>query len=414
MSIKFLFWEALRNLRANKGRSLLTILGILIGVSSVIMMTGIGLGVRRAINSQLDDLGTDEIYVYEGNFSNGRMISSAPLTIGDYNAVCALPFVKACSPELSGSYPAVGEGDASATAYLIGYSEAYYRNESLKLASGRNFTKAEVEDAAMVILPDEIAVTRLFPNDTPETVIGKKIKISGLTFEIIGVVKSSTSTVYPGNSVQMSVPYTVVSLRLNPEQRINIASMVAIIDPEKTTADDASAAFTALLRERHSLAGGDPDDFTVQQLKEFIDSTERITTSFAIFLGGVAAISLVVGGVGIMNIMLVVVSERTREIGLRKAIGAKNADIRAQFLFESAILSLLGGLVGIFFGVVTSEIFAVFLRTSGQGFDDFAVVISMPILIGALLFSAMFGLFFGIYPANSAAALQPVTALRSE
>lgn len=211
-----------------------------------------------------------------------------------------------------------------------------------------------------------------------------------------------------------SVPYTAMTLRLSPDRRINIASMIAFIDPEKTTAAEATTVITALLRERHSLSGTDSDDFTIQQAQEYIESTDRISKSFVIFLGGVAAISLLVGGIGIMNIMLVVVSERTREIGLRKAIGAKKADILTQFLFESAILSLFGGFVGIFFGVLTSEILAVLLRSSGQGFDDFSVVISAPILFGALLFSAMFGLFFGFYPANRAAELQPVTALRSE
>lgn len=414
MNIKFLLLEALRNLRANKGRSLLTILGILIGVSSVIMMTGIGLGVRRALNSQLSDLGTDEIYIYEGYYSNEGMSAFARLTKGDYDAICALPIIKDCSPEIGNSYPVVGEGGASATANLSGYSEAYYRNETLKLASGRNFTKSEVEGAAMVVLPDENAVMRLFPNDTPETVIGKKIKIRDLNFEIIGVLKNSSTTISYGNMIMASVPYTAMTLRLSPDRRINIASMIAFIDPEKTTAAEATTVITALLRERHSLSETDSDDFTIQQAQEYIESTDRISKSFVIFLGGVAAISLLVGGIGIMNIMLVVVSERTREIGLRKAIGAKKADILTQFLFESAILSLFGGFVGIFFGVLTSEILAVLLRSSGQGFDDFSVVISAPILFGALLFSAMFGLFFGFYPANRAAELQPVTALRSE
>ena len=414
MNIKFLLLEALRNLRANKGRSLLTILGILIGVSSVIMMTGIGLGVRRTLNSQLSDLGTDEIYIYEGYYSSEGMSAFARLTKGDYDAICSLPIIKDCSPEIGNSYPVVGEGGASATANLSGYSEAYYRNETLKLASGRNFTKSEVEGAAMVVLPDENAVMRLFPNDTPESVIGKKIKIRDLNFEIIGVLKNSSTTISYGNMIMASVPYTAMTLRLSPDRRINIASMIAFIDPEKTTAAEATTVITALLRERHSLSETDSDDFTIQQAQEYIESTDRISKSFVIFLGGVAAISLLVGGIGIMNIMLVVVSERTREIGLRKAIGAKKADILTQFLFESAILSLFGGFVGIFFGVLTSEILAVLLRSSGQGFDDFSVVISAPILFGALLFSAMFGLFFGFYPANRAAELQPVTALRSE
>ena len=168
--------------------------------------------------------------------------------------------------------------------------------------------------ALPIFLPDENAVMRLFPNDTPETVIGKKIKIRDLNFEIIGVLKNSSTTISYGNMIMASVPYTAMTLRLSPDRRINIASMIAFIDPEKTTAAEATTVITALLRERHSLSETDSDDFTIQQAQEYIESTDRISKSFVIFLGGVAAISLLVGGIGIMNIMLVVVSEAIEQI----------------------------------------------------------------------------------------------------
>lgn len=413
MNFKFLLLEAVRNLRANRGRSLLTILGILIGVSSVITMTSLGLGVRRVLNNQLSDLGTDEIYVYAGNFSSAG-IYMAPLTKSDMEAVCSLPGIKYCTPQLFLERVGVGADGNSTSLTVNGYNELYYQNEKRYLLSGRNYLRSEVDSAALVALIDESALAKLFPNETSESVLGKKVKIDKFSFEVIGVLKNSSNNSYMGGMTSVTVPYTAISLRLSPEGRKDVEQFIAYLDPAITTPEKAFDEITKALRMRHQLFGDDPNDFTVQLASEFIETTNNIMTSFVIFLGGVAAISLLVGGIGIMNIMLVVVTERTREIGLRKAIGAKQGDIRLQFLFESAILSLFGGLVGILIGVSLSLGFAVLLRNLGEGMENFAAVIKIWVLLSALAFSAAFGLFFGWYPANRASKLEPVIALRSE
>lgn len=412
MNVKFLFWESLRNLRANRGRSLLTVLGILIGVSSVITLTSLGLGVKAQINSQLSEFGTDEIYVYAGNYSSETYLY-APLTNADMEAVCALEAVKDCTPEIMNRQIGVGENEKSQTVFLLGYNETRYENETQRLHSGRNFTKSEVEDAELVVILDETAVPAFFPADTFESVIGKSLKIGGLKFEVIGVAKKrGNSGVY--GFFYITVPYTTITLRYFPESRNSIDTFIARFDSQKITADDIKAEMTALLRQRHSLSGLDSNDFTVQPAKEFIESTDRILTSFILFLAFVAGISLLVGGIGIMNIMLVVVTERTREIGLRKAIGARGSDIRIQFLFESAFLSVFGGIIGVIFGFILTFGLGELIKLSDPDLSSFSPVFSVPILLGVLLFSAAFGLFFGIYPANKASELQPVIALRSE
>lgn len=412
MNLKSLFWESLRNLRANKGRSLLTVLGILIGVSSVITLTSLGLGVRAQINQQMSEFGADEIYVYAGNYSGGTM-RYAPMTKADMEAVCALDAVKSCTPEIMNRQTGVGENEKSQTVFLIGYNETRYENEAQRLHSGRNFTKDEVDGAELVVILDETAVPAFFPADTFESVIGKSLKIGGLKFEVIGVAKKrGNSGVY--GFFYVSVPYTTITLRFNPDFRNMIDTFIARFDSDKIAVDDIKAEMTALLRQRHSLSGSDLDDFTVEPAKQFIDSTNRILTSFILFLAFVAGISLLVGGIGIMNIMLVVVTERTREIGLRKAIGARGSDIRLQFLFESAFLSAVGGIIGIIFGFIITFGLGALIKMSDPDLSSFAPVFSVPILVGVFLFSAAFGLFFGIYPANKASELQPVIALRTE
>lgn len=413
MNFRFLLMEALRNLKANKGRSLLTILGVLIGVSSVITMTSLGLGVRRVINSQLSDLGTDEIYVSAGNFSSAGMYFS-PLTNTEMEAVCSLPGIKRCTPQLTYQYTGGGDDGNSAILYISGYNETYYQNETLNFVSGRNYLKSEVDSAALVILIDERAVAKLFPDETNTSVLGKKIQIDTFSFEVIGVLKSTSASSFMGDMVVASIPYTAITLRLPPNRRTNLSEFIAYFDAEITTPEAIKDEITKLLRMRHQLSGSDENDFSVELASAYIDSTNNVMTSFVIFLGGVAAISLLVGGIGIMNIMLVVVTERTREIGLRKAIGAKKGDIRLQFLFESAILSLFGGIVGIIIGVSLSLAFAALLRGSGAGMESFTAVIKGWVLLGVMAFSAGFGLFFGIYPANRASELEPVIALRSE
>lgn len=409
--IKFLFWESLRNLRANRGRSLLTVLGILIGVSSVVTLTSLGLGVRSQINSQFSEIGMDEISVYAGNYS-GTVMRIAPLTRSDMEAVCELDVVKSCTPELQTRQQTIGADNRSRSIFLYGYNEFQYQNEALRLRSGRNFTKEEVDAAELVTILDETAATALFPDDTPDSVIGKSLKIGNFNFEIIGVAKNRGGNAM--NFLFVNVPYTTITLRFDSSNRNRMDSFIVRFDPNKFTSEETAEKITALLRLRHSLSGSDQNDFTVEQAKEFIESTDRIMTSFVMFLGFVAGISLLVGGIGIMNIMLVVVTERTKEIGLRKAIGARGGDIRLQFLFESAFLSVFGGIIGAVFGIFLSFGLSALIKASSPDMATFEPIINIPIIIGVLLFSAAFGLFFGIYPANKASELQPVIALRSE
>ncbi len=411
MNVKFLFWESLRNLRANRGRSFLTVLGILIGVSSVVTLTSLGLGVRAQINSQFSEIGTNEIYVYAGNYSGGTM-RYAPMTKSDMEAVCALETVSECTPELRTQQSGVGADNRSRFLFISGYNERYLKNEAARLVSGRNFTKEEVDGAELVAILDEQALTALFPDDSAESVLGKPLKIGKLKFEVIGVAKKR-GNVAPDMTIVM-IPYTTIALRFKVANRNEIDTFIVRFDPDAVESEDTAAEITELLRIRHSLSGSDKNDFTVEQAKEFLESTDRILTSFVLFLGFVAGISLLVGGVGIMNIMLVVVTERTKEIGLRKAIGARGSDIRMQFLFESAFLSVFGGLIGVGLGILFSLGLAALVKMSGTEMAAFEPVISIPILFGTLLFSAAFGLFFGIYPANKASELQPVIALRSE
>lgn len=414
MNLKFLIKEAMRNLRANFGRSLLTMLGILIGVSAVITMASLGLGVRNMINKEFDSVGKEEIYFTEGNFSVPSLRNPRLITIADMEAMEAEPYVRFCAPGVYGYENMTNDSDISANVYLNGDNEKYYQmNTAKKLVAGRPYSKNEIDNAALVVILFETAAKKFFPDMTPEQVLGQSVRIKQLAFEVIGIGRESDMT--SGMDVlQVSIPYTTYLNRIATAEKNRIGNVMVIIDSSKITHKEATERLKKLLRVRHQIGAGEYDDFSVAAAEEVMEKVNNVLNVFIIFLSGVAAISLLVGGIGIMNIMLVTVTERTKEIGLRKALGAKNSDIRLQFLFESSFLSLIGGIIGIVLGLIFSQLGAMGIRMINPSTATFQSEISIPVIVGATLFSMAFGLFFGSYPASRAAQLQPVIALRSD
>jgi putative ABC transport system permease protein len=405
--------EALESLSANKLRSMLTVLGIVIGVAAVIAMLSIGRGAQAAITSQIESIGTNLVYVSPGSFREGGVANAAgsagTLTLDDAKALASLAGVVAVSPEADNRVQVAYLGQNSNTR-LIGVTPGYQDVHSLSLADGAFISDAnQTARSSVVVLGSAVADT-LFGGTAGA--VGQSVRMNGQPFRVIGVLTSKGGTGFLNQDDQVMVPLSTAQTRLVGQARFRGASVINQISLKATDSQSVTQVMsdvTALMRERHHTSPG-ADDFTVSSQQDALSAVTQVTDTLTIFLGGIAGISLAVGGIGIMNIMLTTVTERTREIGLRKAVGARRRDILVQFLVESMVLSLLGGLIGVAVGWTIAHL----IGQVQLGGNAITPVVGLDSVLLATLFSMAVGLFFGIYPATRAARLQPVEALRYE
>ena len=400
--------EALESLASNKVRTGLTMLGIIIGVGAVIAMLAIGTGTEQAIVGEIEGIGTN-LLIVATNYDD--VTNPVPISIQDAKAISDpiyAPSVAAAAPVVQGRTEVTYAGKGSG-ASLVGVTEDYYLVQTVELTEGEFFNSTQISGLASAVILGSNIAEDLF--DRTDGLIGETVRVSGQPFRVVGILKKEGGADF-GNSPddQILVPLTTAQARLLPRNvkgEVDIIYVSAISSEAVTSAEDE---ITTILRDRHKIKLEENDFYIVNQ-ELLLDFASTVTGVFTIFLGGVAGISLLVGGIGIMNIMLVSVTERTKEIGLRKAVGAKKKDILIQFLIESSLLSAIGGIVGIFLG---------WLLSLGIGriaaANDFLLNPSITInaVLLATLFSATVGLFFGIYPANRAARLEPIEALRTE
>lgn len=402
------FFEALESLASNKLRSGLTILGIVIGVAAVIAMISIGRGAENSITGSIQGIGTNLLFVFRGGSEDVR--NPQPITLADANAIddpFQAPSVENVAAILQGQ-GSVSFGGESVVTTVDGVTPQYAIVRNYNVTEGEFISEEHMLGRSSVAVLGPDVADKLFGRK--EGLVGETIRIEGQPFRVIGVLESKGGSSFSNQDDRVLVPFTTAQTRLirrSTRDQVDLL-MVQAISPEAVP--KASEEIAQILRYRHKTKIG-ADDFTVLTQQDFLDTARTITNILTIFLGGIAAISLLVGGIGIMNIMLVSVTERTREIGLRKALGARRIDILVQFLTESAVLSLMGGVVGILLGWAISAIVG---QIAAANNADITPSIGIDTILLATLFSTAVGLFFGLYPANRAARLEPVEALRYE
>ena len=406
MNIFHAIREATDSLNANKMRSFLTILGIVIGVGAVIALLGIGSGTQDVITEEINNIGTNLIYVTSG----GDADVPEALTLKDSEAIAdrsQAPSVSQVAPVLRGRVEVSVTGE-SVNTEITGITPTFYEVQTAEVAEGVPINQEHLDTRAKVILLGSDVAENLF--GTTSNIVGENVRILGQPYRVIGVLASEGGSAFQNTDDRVLIPLTTAQERV---LRRASNDQVDLIYAQAINADTVPSAIdevSQILRARHRTTLG-VDDFDIISTQTFIDAAETITGTFTIFLGGIAAISLLVGGIGIMNIMLVTVVERTKEIGLRKAMGARRTDILLQFLTESSLLSLGGGLIGILLGYLLAVAIGQVAAASGT---PIAPAISINAILLATMFSAAIGLFFGLYPANRAANLEPVEALRAE
>ncbi len=402
------FLEALDSLIANKLRSGLTILGIVIGVAAVIAMLAIGSGAENTITGEIEGIGTNLLFVAQSGSDDVR--NPKPITLGDADAIndpLQAPSVSGVAAALQDRAEVSYAGESTLTT-LTGVTANYQEIRNLKLQEGSFFTESQTLSRSSVALIGTDVGEKLF--DRKVGLVGEKFRIDGQTFLVIGVLKEQGGSAFNNEDDQVIIPLTTAQTRLIKRPNFNQVDVLFVQAFNTDAIEQAEQEISEILRKRHRTELGE-DDFTIISQDDIIGIASSVTSVLTVFLGGIAAISLLVGGIGIMNIMLVSVVERTREIGLRKALGARKLDILIQFLGESLLLSLVGGLLGIGFGWLISFVVGQIAAANDVSIDP---EISLNSVLLATLFSIAVGLFFGIYPANRAANLQPVEALRYE
>lgn len=408
VDIKSTIKISLRALKVNKMRSILTMLGVIIGVGAVITMVAIGSGASKRISEQISSIGSNLLIILPGATTAGgvRMGTGTQLTLtlSDAEAIKKeCPSVSDVAPVLNGIAQVV-YGNQNWSTGIIGTTPSMLNVREWKLSSGKPFTEQDVKSSTKVCLLGQTVVDNLFGNIDP---VGKIVRIKKIPFTVIGILeRKGQSPVGQDQDDTIYVPITTAQKKLFGTQ---IPGMVRTIMVKTNSTDELSLAesqITALLRQRHRITQKQENDFTIRNLTQMMEAQEQSSRVMTLLLGAIASVSLIVGGIGIMNIMLVSVTERTREIGIRMAVGAKTWDIRLQFLIEALILSLLGGIIGIITGFLASEILSILA--------NLPVIISPFSVFLSFTFSGLVGIFFGFYPAYKASLLNPIDALRYE
>lgn len=398
------FLMAWASLIANKMRSILTMLGIIIGVAAVIALVSIGNGVKQDIQNSISSLGSNLLMVMPGAPRTPGVRPSAgsmkSLKVSDYVAISKLDGVRAASPMTNGSYVVIYQ-NKNWTTSVSGVSYNYLDVNNWSMKSGRFLSEKNVQNRERVAVVGKTVVKNLFGDEDP---VGAEIRVKNIPFRIIGVLNSKGSGAMGNDQDDMVIiPYTTAMERV---EGVDYLRMIYVVGKDENGIDRLQSDIENLLRVRHGIKDTNLDDFNIQNMNSIMETMEETTGTLTLFLGAVAAISLVVGGIGIMNIMLVSVTERTREIGVRKALGATYSVIVTQFLIEAVVISLMGGIIGIILGIGSSKLIGM---ASGM-----STVISVPTIVMSFAFSMAIGLIFGIYPARKAAKLNPIDALHYE
>jgi len=405
MGLLDVFEIAIISLTRNKVRSFLTMLGIIIGVGAVIAMMAVGTGAQENIKSQIASLGTNVILVFPGSFNQGGVRSgtgtSASLTPEDLIAIqTQCPSVAMATPSVRDGGQIVYQEQNWRTS-IIGASPEYFSIRSWPVSSGQYFTDADIRGATKVCVIGQTLVDNLFKGNDP---VGQVIRIKKMPFKVTGVLSMKGQSAQGTDQDDIIIaPYTTVQKKMVGQTYLSNIMISAVSEAAML---DAQTQITDLLRTRHKLQPWDENDFTVRSQTEIATAAQSTSQVLTILLASIASISLIVGGIGIMNIMLVSVTERTKEIGIRMAIGATAKNILMQFLIEAVVLSLLGGLIGVLLGILSSTMISTFA--------GWTTMVSTTSIFLAFTFSAAIGIFFGLYPARKAAQLNPIEALRYE
>ncbi|HMW82167.1 MAG TPA: ABC transporter permease [Pseudomonadales bacterium] len=405
-----IFGEAWKAMGANRLRTFLTMLGMIIGVAAVILMLAFGRGAQESVNKSIADMGTNLLMILSGSTTSGGlrmgMGSTPTLTIEDARAIAELPSIERASAVMSGTAQLV-QGGNNWSSLVYGVTPDYLEVRNWALASGNSFDEAALRSATQVALLGQTVADNLFPDG--ENPLGKTIRIKNMPFLVIGLLEVKGQSMEGRNQDDaVVIPVTTAQRRLFGTRFRGSVQYIMAQAVSAELAKEAEQEITQLLRQRHQLGDNEqnrkPDDFTLRNLSELAQTAAVAARAFALLLGAIASISLLVGGIGIMNIMLVSVTERTREIGIRLAIGARRRDITLQFLLESILISLCGCLIGLIIGVGGSWL--------GQRLFDLPVLVTPSSVLLALSVASSIGIFFGLYPARRAARLNPIDALR--
>ena len=403
-----IFWTiikvALRSLVANKLRSILAMLGIIIGVWSVISALALATGAQKKVVDQVSSLGTNVVMVLPGQRGSGGVISGSQenLKVADALALLKISAVSRSAPVVRGSVQ-VKHGNKNSRTSLLGTSPTYFAIRDFKAQRGRILTDTDCDSQARVAVIGPTTARNLFGDDFAWAV-GQSIEIKGVHYRVAGILEAKGDQGWFNPDDQVVIPFTTAMKQVLGQDYLNEVDLSAKDQSQLAALQTKTAA---LLRKRHHLATDADDDFNVHNMADILGAMSTINFVLSLLLGGIAGISLLVGGIGVMNIMLVTVTERTREIGVRKAIGAKRADIRWQFLIESVVMSATGGLIGAISGILTAKLISA-LQSSVP-----LIVTPLSIILG-VTFSAAVGIVFGLYPALRAAKLDPIEALRYE
>lgn len=393
---------AIKSLVANKLRSFLAMLGIIIGVSAVISLLSLGAGAQKQITEQVSSMGTNILSIRPGSRNSGGGVRSSndrSLKLEDAEAIVTeIPEVESVSPVASSNYQ-IKYFNKNTSSSVNGVASTYFSIRNIKIDKGRLFNSNESESTMrLAVIGSQVQEDLFGLSDA----VDETIKIKGINFKVIGTLEKKGDGMSSPDA-NIYVPYNVAMKQLIGTENPRSVDVKGFEGSDMT---DVEEKIKTLLRKKHQLSEGAEDDFMIFNMAEIIKQSETFTQIFTFLLGGIAGISLIVGGIGIMNIMLVTVTERTREIGIRKAIGAKEKDILRQFLIESVVMTTSGGLIGILFGYSISKLIGIFV--------PFPPIVTMTSIIISISFSTIVGIFFGYYPAKRAAKLDPIEALRYE
>jgi putative ABC transport system permease protein len=397
------FPSAIEAIRANKGRALLTMLGIIIGVGSVIVMVALGQGASSQVGARLAGLGTNVLTISPGSSQSGGVRSGAgtttTLTNADVQAIREeVTGITRLSPVVQGNAQVIA-GNQNWQTRIQGVSREYQQLQNWTVSRGAFFTAQDEVDVRNVAVIGQTVARNLFPNG--QDPIGQVVRVRNAPFTVIGVLATKGATGFQDQDDVIFVPFQTGQVRLFGAVALN---SVQVQVTQADQMDDVTASLTRLLRTRHRLGTGQADDFSIRSSADIVETAQSVSNTLTVLLGSVAGISLIVGGIGIMNIMLVSVTERTREIGIRMAIGARPGDVLAQFLTEAIMLSVLGGLIGVTLGIG--------LAYGLPRLVGWPTTITLSPIIVAFGFAALVGVFFGYYPARKASRLNPIDALR--